>query len=244
MTNDAAIAANNAAKPPIAKGTHMCKYTVQQTSTPPALDGAFAKGAWGTAEEGKVALFHAKSSDHHPDVRFRVLHDDSSLYVKFEVQDRYVRSLQTAYQGMVCRDSCAEFFVRPLAGKGYFNFEVNAGGTLLLYYIEDHTPAPGGFVKFQKVSAEWGRKVQIWHSLPAVVDPEIQEPVTWGIGYRVPMALFEAYTGPLGKLSGQTWRANFFKCGDNTSHPHWASWAPITALRFHLPECFGELVLA
>ncbi|MEW6117215.1 MAG: carbohydrate-binding family 9-like protein, partial [Nitrospirota bacterium] len=37
------------------------------------------------------------------------------------------------------------------------------------------------------------------------------------------------------------WRANFYKCGDATSHPHWASWAPVEALNFHLPHCFGTI---
>lgn len=221
----------------------MSKYTVKKASIPPVLDGAFATGAWGAAEEGRVALFSEKGSGHHPDVRFRLLHDDAGVYVRFEVQDRYVRSVQTTYQGAVCTDSCVEFFVRPRVGKGYFNFEINAGGTLLLFYIEDATRTPDGFAKYQKVPETWGRTVQIWHSLPAVVEPELAGPVTWGVGYRIPVALFEAYTGPLGQLSGQTWRANLFKCGDKTSHPHWASWTPLTQLNFHLPECFGELVM-
>ena len=221
----------------------MSQYTIRKTATPPALDGPFQQGAWGAAEEGRVAIFSEKGSDHRPDVRFRLLHDDASIYVRFEVKDQYVRAVQTAYQGMVCTDSCAEFFVRPRPDRGYFNFEINAGGTLLLYYIEDATRAPGGFRKFQPVSPEWGRKVRIWHSLPAVVDPEIAQPTTWGIGYAVPVALFEAYVGALGPLSGQTWRGNFYKCGDKTSHPHWGTWAPLTALNFHLPECFGEVAL-
>ncbi len=221
----------------------MNTYTIKSTTTPPALDGAFASGAWGAAEEGRVALFHERSSDHRPDTRFRVLHAAAALYVKFEVRDRYVRSVHTQYQDPVSRDSCAEFFVQPCAGKGYFNFEVNAGGTLLLYYIEDHRRTPAGFEKFTKVPETLARQMTIWHSLPAVVEPEITEPTTWSVAYRVPVALFEAFVGPLGKLAGQTWRGNFYKCGDQTSHPHWASWAPVTSLNFHLPECFGEIRL-
>lgn len=221
----------------------MNTYTIRKTSIPPPLDGAFATGAWSLAEEGRVALFRKEGSGHCPDARFRVLHDGTSLYVRFEIRDRYVRSVHTHYQDPVCRDSCAEFFVRPRPDKGYFNFEINAGGTLLLSYIEDATRVPGGFEKFRMVPADLGRQVQIWHSLPATVEPELAEPVTWGIGYRIPVSLFEHYTGPLGKLAGQTWRGNFYKCGDQTSHPHWASWAPVTALNFHLPECFGELKL-
>jgi hypothetical protein len=43
---------------------------------------------------------------------------------------------------------------------------------------------------------------------------------------------------------GNLWRANFYKCGDDTSHPHWAAWSPVDELNFHLPRCFGRLGFA
>jgi hypothetical protein len=55
----------------------------------------------------------------------------------------------------------------------------------------------------------------------------------------------EPYCGEVRPVVGQRWRVNAFKCGDETSHPHWASWAPIgEALNFHQPEYFGWLELA
>jgi len=61
----------------------------------------------------------------------------------------------------------------------------------------------------------------------------------------VPRAFFEHYTGALGEWSGQTWRANFYKCADDSSHPHWMSWNPVgDPLSFHRPERFGVLELA
>jgi len=69
-------------------------------------------------------------------------------------------------------------------------------------------------------------------------------PVEWCLEYAIPVALFEAYAGSLGNLASQTWRGNFFKCADATSHPHWASWAPIgEELNFHQPEFFAPLRL-
>jgi len=57
------------------------------------------------------------------------------------------------------------------------------------------------------------------------------------------LALFETFVGPLGAPSGQIWRANFYKCADESSHPHWGSWADIgERLDFHQPECFGEII--
>ena len=40
-------------------------------------------------------------------------------------------------------------------------------------------------------------------------------------------------------------QANFYKCGEETAHPHYLSWNPIKTSRpdFHRPEYFGELKL-
>jgi cellulose/xylan binding protein with CBM9 domain len=62
------------------------------------------------------------------------------------------------------------------------------------------------------------------------------------VAMRIPFAMMESYVSATGDPRGQTWRGNLFKCGDETSHPHWASWAPIgQELNFHQPEKFGEL---
>ena len=39
-------------------------------------------------------------------------------------------------------------------------------------------------------------------------------------------------------------RANFYKCGDKTAHPHFLSWNPVEVPHpdFHRPEFFGKLI--
>jgi hypothetical protein len=82
--------------------------------------------------------------------------------------------------------------------------------------------------------------VRIWHSLPQQVEPEIAEDVEWTLGCAIPFRVFEGYVRSVTPVNGRSWRGNFFKCGDHTSHPHWASWAPIgEVLRFHQPDRFG-----
>ena len=76
-------------------------------------------------------------------------------------------------------------------------------------------------------------------SLPQRVDPEITAPVQWTLRFFIPFTLFEHYLGPLGPIPGQAWRGNFFKCAEETSHPHWAAWAPVDEFNFHRPNCFG-----
>ena len=112
--------------------------------------------------------FHPRGSDHRPNVRARLRYDaNRNLLLGFEVEDRYVRSVCRAYQDPVCTDSCVEFFVQPKPNRGYLNFEINAGGTLLLHYVTDPTPGPNGFRGCEPVPWELGQKVRIASSLPA-----------------------------------------------------------------------------
>jgi hypothetical protein len=224
-------------------------YIIRRTEAAPSFTGNWSGGAWASAEPVLVDHFHPSSSDHRPKTEVKILYDAAHLYVFFRVNDRYVRAVAEHFQGPVWADSCAEVFLRPREDGGYFNFEMNCGGTLLLYYIEDPRRTEEGFAKFTPVAAEKVAGMRIYHSLPARVDPEIDEPVEWCLEYSIPLSIFEAYLGEVVDPSshpahpaGGRWRGNFYKCGDETSHPHWASWSPIgEELNFHCPEHFGIL---
>lgn len=218
------------------------QYSIQRAAQVPSGFGCWSDPAWVGAQTLEVSNFREKSSEHRPPTQARVLYDDQYLYVQFRVMDHYVRAVAEKYQDMVCKDSCVEFFVQPKPGKGYFNFEVNAGGCMLLYFIPCSPEGNAIMAENQPVPAELVRDMNIYHSLPARIDPEIQEPCEWTIEYRIPLALFEYYLGPIGSLSGQTWAANFYKCADATSHPHWGAWAPVPEGSFHQPAKFGELI--
>lgn len=196
--------------------------------------------AWEQAGRVDVDWFHPRSSGHHPKVQARLMHDGAHLHVQFEVHDRYVRSVITETNGGVCGDSCVEFFVEPIAGGGYFNFEINAGGTLLTHYNvgSDKTR------KITRLNPQVLKQVQIRGTMPRVIDPEITEPTTWFITALIPISLMSEHLGREVPLRG-TWRGNFYKCADLTSHPHWAAWSPVgEVLSFHQPERFGELIMA
>ena len=223
----------------------MHSYTIRRATSAPADLLNFESSFWEAADIVKVDHYYAQSSSHHPNVRAKVLHDEQNLYLVFDVQDQYVRVVAKGYQAAVCKDACVEFFVRPKADKGYLNFENSGGGSQLCYYIEDAERRPDGFKKFTKLPDEWMKQTKILHSLPARVEPEMAEPTHWRLALTIPRSVIEAYVGPTGKWAGQTWRANFFKCADDSSHPHWASWSPVEGqLNFHQPQYFGQVVLA
>lgn len=221
-------------------------YTIQKATVKPALEGNWEGAAWKDVPVLDIAHFYATdASDHRPRTQAKVVYDDRGLYLHFRVEDRYVRSIETEYHGRVWEDACVEFFVAPKPGRGYFNFEINCGGTMLLSYKEDPEWQGETLRKSGSVPWELAEAVTIYHSMPETVEPEMTDPVVWHVEYFVPYALFEAYVGDLGEVPGQTWRANFYKCAENNSHPHWASWSLITTeLNFHQPAFFSDIHFA
>ena len=219
----------------------MLTYKVRRASKAPALDGKWDSADWKNAAIAELTNFRKEGSDHKPKVQAKLLWTERAIHGLFKVEDRYVRAVITDYQGSVCTDSCAEFFFKPKMDKGYFNLEMNCGGTILISYITDHTRAPDGFRKFIRLPKEDGDAIKIYHSMPSVVEPEVTDPVTWYVGFSVPLKMLEKYVGSLSLKADDIWTANFYKCADRTSHPHWASWSPVDELNFHLPRCFGQL---
>ncbi|MEN6386139.1 MAG: carbohydrate-binding family 9-like protein, partial [Phycisphaerales bacterium] len=210
-------------------------YVVKKTSAPD-----FKQLNWENANTLKLSNFMGDKPQHFPNVRAQLLYDDKNIYVFFKVEDQYVRAVAQKNQDMVCRDSCVEFFFTPSENisEGYFNLEMNCGGTLLLY----HQTARGE--NKQEFSQEDCEKIQITASMPKIVEPEITEPKTWTLKYAVPFEMLKKYANVEQPKAGVKWRANFYKCADQTSHPHWLTWAKVNKPKpdFHLPEFFGTLV--
>lgn len=203
-------------------------------------DGAF----WRRAELLEVNRIRLEGGDHRPRTQCRLLYDEQNLYGIFRVEDRYVRCVHTSFQSDVWKDSCVEFFVQPQDAEGYFNFEFNCGGALLASYVTNPARVDGRLHAFAPLTAEDDKQIRRVASLPPRVEPPIAGPTIWFLKFALPFALLEKYAGPLGAVGGQTWRANFYKCGNETPHPHWLSWMPLAGRNFHDPSSFGNLFFA
>jgi hypothetical protein len=200
-------------------------------------DGEF----WSTVKPLELQHYMGERPAHFPKVQAKLVYDDHALFVMFRVQDRFVRAVAQQHQDAVYRDSCVEFFFTPQTDSalGYFNLEMNCGGTMLLY----HQRAPGqDSVHFSESDLA---QIDVKHSLPKIVDPEITEPTEWTVAYRLPVKMLNSYfpAEVQQPAPGVAWRANFYKCADETSHPHWLTWSPVAFDRpdFHRPQSFGRL---
>ncbi len=219
-------------------------YRVRFAGIKPGMKGLWDDPAWMHADDLELTYFRPEGTTHRPKTTAKLLYNLDGIFGIFRVEDRYVRCVHTHYGEPVYKDSCVEFFVRPAADRGYFNFEFNCGGALLCSYITNPERTADGFREFVQIPEEYGRQVAAAHSMPMVVEPEISDDVIWTLEFFIPFVLLEKYAGPLGDVQGQIWKANFYKCGDETSHPHWASWQQVPKLNFHMPECFGSIVFA
>ncbi len=199
-------------------------------------DGA----AWRAVPSIHLAHFMGEAPAHRPVTRVKLQYDAEHLYVLFRVEDRFVRAVAAEYQGDVYKDSCVEFFFTPGPDldQGYFNIEASCGGTLLFTHRQDRHR------EVVPVAESDARGLSIAHTLPSRIDPEIVDPVAWEVSYRVPWRMLRAYAEVTPPGPGVLWRANFYKCADSCSHPHWLTWAPVEWPRpdFHRKEFFGTLM--
>jgi len=222
------------------EATKPMHYTVQRAEKGFKLKHDWNQGQWSKAEVLKLANFMGTQPEHFPNTRAKLLYDNDNIYVFFRVQDQYVRAVAQDYHDAVCQDSCVEFFFTcgTDIAEGYFNVEVNCGGTLLFY----HQTARGQ--NQQQVSVADCRQVKIISSLPSKVDPEITEPTVWTVKYALPIAILTKHAPVAKPGPGVTWKANFYKCADQSSHPHWLTWNPVDkpSPDFHLPQYFGTIM--
>ncbi len=199
--------------------------------------------ASGWQDLNEIALDHwygERPPAHRPHSRVRIAWDAEALYWMFHVADRYVRATAAGHQNAVCRDSCVEFFFCPGTepSAGYFNVEINCGGTVLFHW----QPKPKQDVV--SVSEPDLTKLDVAASLPPLVEPERTEPTDWTVACRLPLAVLRRYAPVVQPGPGTVWRANFYKCADACSHPHWLTWAPVglSPAGFHRPDTFGALL--
>jgi len=214
-------------------------YKMARLSEPMAIDANWDKPAWQNIQPLQLGNFVGNEPEHRPQTQTKLAYDSEAIYIIFQVRDQYVRSIWQNYQEDVWQDSCVEFFFKPNndRSENYFNLEMNCGGTALFAY---QTGPRQGEIRIPE--SEY-KAITVAHSMPKLVDPEITDPTTWTVEYRLPLAVLGKYCAVESPAPGVTWKANFYKIANETSHPHYLTWAPldIQKVEFHLPQFFGTL---
>lgn len=169
-----------------------------------------------------------------PEVRFNISWGDRDIYIKYYVRETNIKAEKTLTNEMVCEDSCVEFFVAPSDDGIYYNIELNPIGTVLM---------GSGHGRHDSIRADACILTGIRRLTTMGTEPfaEICGDISWSLTIAIPLETF--FHHKIGDLSGKSFRANFYKCGDKLSTPHFVTWNPVGTERpdFHQPEFFGVI---
>lgn len=169
---------------------------------------------------------------YRPFTQFFVAWSATHIYIDFLVRCNYLRAENWKNQSPVSQDSCVEFFVEPVPGGEYWNFEFNCIGAVNASHRLTR-PQP---TRLNDAQIAMIRRYPSCGTKPFL---ELEGLFTWNLLVAIPLELmgFDADTMP------RHMRANFFKCASATSEPHCLSWAPIYTEKpdFHRPEFFGDI---
>lgn len=174
-----------------------------------------------------------KSFPYRPLVSVHLAYSEEGLILHYFVRGLDLRTISAGDGHYVHTDSCVEFFMQREPGESYINFEFNAAGVCYASHhssIKDSIPfSLGEYSSILRSATYQGKRI------------DTQGLHTWQILVQIPWSTM-GYTS--NKLPECLW-GNFYKCGDDTAHPHYLSWAPIDepSPAFHRPQFFGKLVL-
>lgn len=173
-----------------------------------------------------------KEYSHKPSVSFRIARSEKCLAILYDVRGMDLRAVNFEDNGPVWEDSCCEFFISHPSDGTYYNFELNCIGTLLGAKRRSRTDAD--MFPLEKLS-----KIVRHATLERKAYDQAGDMHCWSAAVCIP---FE-FIGMDPEALPESIRANFYKGGDLTAHPHYLSWNRIgtPAPDFHRPEFFGEL---
>ena len=167
-----------------------------------------------------------------PETTFKLLRGPEGLSVLMHTNEEILRSEIKEENGMVCTDSCMEFFYKPSPwDPRYFNFEMNPDGVMFISI---------GTHRYDRTLIFEDRK-----TFDIVTNAKNGD---WTIKYYIPDNFVNQWFSDLPKMtngnSSNIARGNFYKCGEQTVKPHLASWAEVEVEigDFHTPDFFGKLV--
>lgn len=193
---------------------------------------------WDNIESIWVDNFPWDKVGYTPNTEVKLYYTDEYIKIRFTSEEKKVKVEYSKLNQPVFKDSCVEFFFKPAPEKDnrYFNFEMNAAGTLLLQLDEDT------------------RERELLNDIDLSIF-EINTDVTsenkdqydnfkpWNVEYKIPFSFIKKYFDDFEITSGHIIKGNLYKCGDDTEIPHFGCWNKIEYHKpsFHQPAFFTEL---
>ncbi|HEC41549.1 MAG TPA: hypothetical protein ENI20_01795 [Bacteroides sp.] len=170
-----------------------------------------------------------------PEVKFKIAYVSNQILLKYYVTEENIMAKETRVNGEVYKDSCVEFFLSTNGKNAYYNFEFNCIGI-------PHVAYGQGRENRVLIDPEILKLIKVRSSLGNQPVEEKTGGHQWEIMIVIPKECL-IYDKDI-VLKGLKAKTNFYKCGDETSKPHYVSWNPIGTENpdYHQSSYFGELI--
>jgi hypothetical protein len=165
---------------------------------------------------------------------FTIAYTRHEMLLKYYVTEQWFKAEKTETNQDVYEDSCVELFVSPSDDGIYYNLEFNGIGTCLM-------GSGTGRQDRKRADPEIISRIRRKGSAGEKSVSEKSGGLSWTITMAIPFNVFFHHS--INGLKGKTFRANFYKCGDKLSVPHYVTWNPVGTVKpdYHRPEYFGLL---
>ena len=182
----------------------------------------------------KIDVINWHNYSYKPGLKFRMAYCDEAIILKYYVSEQHILADITMVNGDVCKDSCVEFFISLERDDTYYNFEFNCIG---VPHVEH-----GQKGKRVSIDPQVLQSIKVKSSLGDQPFKEKTGSFIWELMLIIPKSCF-CYDKNL-TLKGLKAKANFYKCGDKTTVPHYVSWNPVGTQNpdFHQPRYFGNII--
>ena len=191
------------------------------------------------ADKAEIEYYPWDKNGYMPKTEARAVFTEKGFHLLLISHENEILASRKNMNDPVCRDSCMEFFFNPDPENNnkYFNFEFNPLGTLYLGVGKSR-------LEHMKIADTAPEMFRIRPSIFTNSAENFSSQI-WSIQFFIPFGFIEKYFGKLKFGSGMNMTGNFYKCAEDTKHPHFGCWNKITSdvPDFHRPECFGNLIL-
>lgn len=205
------------------------EYRVAKTEV---INPGISSPEWDKADVGHIETEPWEGFSPAPETTFKLLRGPEGLSVLMHTDEKNLRAEVTKENGEICDDSCMEFFFKPSPWSvNFMNFEVNPNGVMHIGIGKD---------RYGRTLIDEPRSTFSVETIPNDGD--------WTLKYYIPDSFLQKYfneeTVKTRGNSSHVTRANFYKCGEQTGHSHFAVWSNIETEGpdFHVPDFFGKLI--
>lgn len=178
-------------------------YKVARAKEKITVDGKMDEPAWKNAEVQPLSNFfrNDKPADKQ-NSKFRMLWDDTNLYLFYECEDTSLTARETKFDGRTYIDDCAEFFVvnAPDSIYMHFGFEINITEVrydyiVLWRYYNNRTFFISGYNPEYEVKAIYD----------GTLNNDKDKDQGWTMEFAIPMSAFNNFIGVTRPKPGARW---------------------------------------